>query len=91
MSAVTDPKKRALLSPEEPPHPFRVKRPCLEQNYYEVLDLPHVELVDVGDESGHRTTIMYRSFYNRLRVRPISSQSHFIRVRIFNLANWPYY
>ncbi|OJJ85300.1 uncharacterized protein ASPGLDRAFT_57452, partial [Aspergillus glaucus CBS 516.65] len=57
---VTDPKKRALLSPEEPPHPFRVKRPCLEQNYYEVLDLPHVELVDVGDESGHTTTIMYR-------------------------------
>lgn len=53
VSAVTDPKKRALLFPEEPPHPFGVKRPCLEQNYYEVLDLPHVELVDVGDESGN--------------------------------------
>jgi cation diffusion facilitator CzcD-associated flavoprotein CzcO len=32
---VKNPEKRALLLPEEPPHPFGVKRPCLEQNYYE--------------------------------------------------------
>lgn len=49
---MTDPAKRALLFPEEPPHPFGVKRPCLEQEYFEILDQPHVHLVDVADGSG---------------------------------------
>ncbi|KAJ5158180.1 uncharacterized protein N7500_007831 [Penicillium coprophilum] len=49
-SRVTNPIKRAVLFPEEPPHPFGVKRPCLEQNFYEIIDLDHVELVDVTED-----------------------------------------
>ncbi len=50
---MTDPVKRDLLFPEEPPPPFGVKRRCLETNYFEVLDLPYVKLVDVGHKSGN--------------------------------------
>ena len=45
--------KRAILIPEEPPHPFGVKRPCLEQNYYEVLDQDNVNIVDISAKSGN--------------------------------------
>jgi cation diffusion facilitator CzcD-associated flavoprotein CzcO len=34
--------KKKILFPVEPPHPFGVKRPCLEQNYYEILDQDNV-------------------------------------------------
>lgn len=50
---VTDPIKRDLLCPPEPPHPWGVKRPCLEQNYFEALDQKHVTIVDISDESGN--------------------------------------
>ncbi|KIW37066.1 uncharacterized protein PV06_10695 [Exophiala oligosperma] len=50
---VTDPAKRELLCPTEPPHAFGVKRPCLEQNYYEVLDRDNVTIVDIGEKSGN--------------------------------------
>lgn len=30
-----------------------MKRPCLEQNFYEILDLEHVELIDVTEGSGN--------------------------------------
>lgn len=35
---VKNPEKQKVLFPEKKPHPFGVKRPCLEQDYYEVLD-----------------------------------------------------
>jgi hypothetical protein len=46
--------KRALLCPEEPPHPFGVKRPCLEQCYYEVLDQDNVEIIDINEKTGNQ-------------------------------------
>lgn len=49
---VKNPEKRAVLLPEEPPHPFGVKRPCLEQCYYEVLDRDNVSIVDISEKNG---------------------------------------
>jgi cation diffusion facilitator CzcD-associated flavoprotein CzcO len=43
-----DPRKRDLLAPLEPPHPFGVKRPCLEQNFYEQFNRPNVDIVDIN-------------------------------------------
>ncbi|KIW98689.1 uncharacterized protein Z519_00350 [Cladophialophora bantiana CBS 173.52] len=51
---IKNPEKRALLCPVEPPHPFGVKRPCLEQNYYEVLDADNVDIVDISEKSGNK-------------------------------------
>ncbi|KAM3424915.1 hypothetical protein BST61_g6889 [Cercospora zeina] len=45
---ISDPVKRDILAPLEPPHPFGGKRPSLEQDYYEQLDKPHVNVVDVN-------------------------------------------
>ncbi|KAI9733616.1 MAG: hypothetical protein M1834_003218 [Cirrosporium novae-zelandiae] len=42
---IGDPKKRDLLAPLEPPHAFGVKRPCLEQNYYEQFNRPTVDVI----------------------------------------------
>lgn len=44
---VGDPKTRDLLAPLEPPHPWGVKRPCLEYDYYEQFNRPNVDLVDI--------------------------------------------
>jgi len=44
---IGDRKARDLLAPLEPPHPFGVKRPCLEFNYYEQFNRDNVELVDI--------------------------------------------
>ena len=44
--------KQKILFPEEPPHPFGVKRPCLEQNYYETLDQDNVEIIDINESVG---------------------------------------
>lgn len=44
---ITDPEKREILAPLEPPHAFGTKRPSLEQNYYEMLDKPENFVVDV--------------------------------------------
>jgi cation diffusion facilitator CzcD-associated flavoprotein CzcO len=49
---VKNPEKNAILFPEEPPHPFGVKRPCLEQNYYEVLDQDNVAIVNLNENTG---------------------------------------
>lgn len=46
---ITDPRKREILAPLEPPHPFAAKRPSLEQDYYEQLDKPHVDLIDLNE------------------------------------------
>ncbi|KAF2268110.1 cyclopentanone 1,2-monooxygenase [Lojkania enalia] len=45
---ISDPVKRDILAPLEPPHPFGTKRPSLEQNYYEMLDRPENEVVDIN-------------------------------------------
>ncbi len=35
------------LAPTDPPHPFGVKRPSLEQRYYEIYDQDNVDLVNL--------------------------------------------
>ena len=42
---VNDPQTAELLSPRN--HPFGTKRPCLETNYFETYNQPHVKLVDL--------------------------------------------
>ena len=49
---IRDPKKKEILFPEKAPHPFGVKRPCLEQNYYEVLDKDSVEIININSKGG---------------------------------------
>lgn len=44
--------KKKILFPEQKPHPFGVKRPCLEQNYYEVLDRDNVDIVSINEKTG---------------------------------------
>lgn len=44
---VHDPEVAELLAPTEPPHPFGVKRPSLEQTYYDVFNQDNVRLVDL--------------------------------------------
>lgn len=44
---IDDPAIAELLAPTEPPHPFGVKRPSLEQSYYEVFNRDDVTLVDL--------------------------------------------
>lgn len=44
---ITDPRKRDLLAPLSPPHAFGTKRVSLEQDYYEMLDRPENDVVDV--------------------------------------------
>jgi cyclohexanone monooxygenase len=44
---VEDPVVAETLAPAEPPHPFGVKRPSLEQTYYDVFNQPNVTLVDL--------------------------------------------
>ncbi|KAF2086628.1 cyclopentanone 1,2-monooxygenase [Saccharata proteae CBS 121410] len=44
---ISDPIKRDILAPLEKPHPWGTKRPSLEQNFYEMLDRPENEVVDI--------------------------------------------
>jgi cyclohexanone monooxygenase len=44
---VHDPAVAEVLAPTEPPHPFGVKRPSLEQWYYDAFNQDNVELVDL--------------------------------------------
>lgn len=44
---IRDPKLAEQLAPKEPPHPFGVKRPSLEQTYYDVFNQDNVHLVDL--------------------------------------------
>lgn len=48
LKRVKDPKKAEILAPEVPPHPWGTKRPSLEQRFYEVVDQPHVRIVDIN-------------------------------------------
>ncbi len=44
---IVDPVVAEKLAPMNPPHPYGVKRPSLEQNYYEVFNRDNVDLVDL--------------------------------------------
>lgn len=44
---IGDPRLRELLAPRAPPHYFGIKRPCLEQTYFEQFNRPTVDVVDV--------------------------------------------
>ncbi|KHN94739.1 Flavin monooxygenase-like protein [Metarhizium album ARSEF 1941] len=46
---IDDARKRDLLAPEKMPHYFGIKRPCLEQNYYEQFNRPTVDVVDINE------------------------------------------
>lgn len=46
---VTDPTKRDIVAPIKQANLFGVKRPSLEQDYYEVVDRPNVHLVNVKE------------------------------------------
>jgi len=68
-SRINDPKKAELLAPTEPIHPVAAKRPSLEQNYFEMFNLAHVDLLDLNaepitefTEAGIRTKNGLREF-----------------------------
>jgi cation diffusion facilitator CzcD-associated flavoprotein CzcO len=44
---ISNPEKRDILAPLEPPHPFAGKRVSLEQDFYEQMDRPHVNIIDI--------------------------------------------
>ncbi|USW55086.1 Putative FAD/NAD(P)-binding domain, FAD/NAD(P)-binding domain superfamily [Septoria linicola] len=44
---IKDPRKRDILVPKEPPHPWGVKRPCLEHSYFEQFNRPNVDVIDI--------------------------------------------
>lgn len=48
---IHDPATRDLLAPVAPRHPWGVKRPSLEVDYYEQFNRPTVELVDIKDNA----------------------------------------
>lgn len=47
---IKDPVTAEKLAPLEPPHPFGVKRPSLEQWYFDAFNQPNVSLVDVRED-----------------------------------------
>ena len=53
---IADPSVADKLAPINPPHPFGVKRPSLEQNYFEVFNQENVRLVDLRESPIERVT-----------------------------------
>lgn len=53
---IKDPALHEVLAPTAPPHPYGVKRPCLEQWFYECFNQNNVELVDLKREPIERIT-----------------------------------
>ncbi|KAJ9611625.1 hypothetical protein H2200_004809 [Cladophialophora chaetospira] len=49
LKRIKDPEKARVLAPEIPPHPFGAKRPSLEQDYFEVLSQPNVDIIDLNE------------------------------------------
>ena len=47
-ATVVDPETAEALCPKD--HPFGSKRPCLDTNYFETYNLPHVRLVDLRQQ-----------------------------------------
>lgn len=58
LKRIRDPKKRALLAPEEPPYYISTKRPSLEQDYYESADRDNVVITDQAIKSFTETGIV---------------------------------
>ncbi|EME43731.1 hypothetical protein DOTSEDRAFT_23863 [Dothistroma septosporum NZE10] len=46
LERISDPVKRDILAPEEPPYYISTKRPSLEQDYYESCDRSNVEITN---------------------------------------------
>lgn len=46
---IKDPRKREILAPQKAPHPFATKRSSQEQDYYECMDRPNVELINLSE------------------------------------------
>jgi cation diffusion facilitator CzcD-associated flavoprotein CzcO len=53
---INDPAVAEILAPTEPLHPFGVKRPSLEQHYYEIFNQDNVSLVDLRTNPIERVT-----------------------------------
>ncbi|MEM1138773.1 MAG: NAD(P)/FAD-dependent oxidoreductase [Pseudomonadota bacterium] len=53
---IDDPQKRDLLAPMEPPHPFGVKRPSLQQTYWEAMNRDTVSIVNLRETPIERIT-----------------------------------
>ncbi|MDA8342770.1 MAG: cyclopentanone 1,2-monooxygenase, partial [Actinomycetota bacterium] len=53
---IHDPVTAEALAPMEPPHPFGVKRPSLEQTYYDVFNQDNVTLVELTRAPLERIT-----------------------------------
>lgn len=53
---IKDPELAEKLAPTKPPHPFGVKRPSLEQNYYDIFNQDNVELVDIRQSPIEKIT-----------------------------------
>nr|Q5MNI7.1 RecName: Full=FAD-binding monooxygenase lolF1; AltName: Full=Loline biosynthesis cluster 1 protein F [Epichloe uncinata]AAV68702.1 LolF-1 [Epichloe uncinata] len=47
---ISDVAKRELLVPQIPSFAFGIKRPCLEEDLYEVMDQPHVKVIDISNQ-----------------------------------------
>jgi cation diffusion facilitator CzcD-associated flavoprotein CzcO len=56
LKRLKDPEKQRLLAPEVMPHPWGTKRPSLEQNFYEAVDMPHVKIIDVNENPIEEVT-----------------------------------
>ena len=53
---INDPAVAEILAPTEPIHPYGVKRPSLEQHFYEIFNQPNVSLVDLRATPIERVT-----------------------------------
>jgi cation diffusion facilitator CzcD-associated flavoprotein CzcO len=53
---IKDPAVAEILAPTQPLHPFGVKRPSLEQHFYEIFNQPNVSLVDLRTAPIERVT-----------------------------------
>jgi cation diffusion facilitator CzcD-associated flavoprotein CzcO len=53
---IKDPTVAEKLAPVKPMHPFGVKRPSLEQHYFEAYNQPNVRLVDLLESPIERVT-----------------------------------
>ena len=56
LKRIKDPAVAEILAPAEPLHPFGVKRPSLEQHFYEIFNQPDVSLVDLRTNPIERVT-----------------------------------
>lgn len=54
---IDDPAIAEVLAPTEPPHPFGVKRPSLEQTFYDCFNQDNVTLVDLKTTPIERVTL----------------------------------